>query len=276
MYLTGQLDEIDRNRDLLRDKCRLTPHQITNYDNHFRITNTFTSNSIEGNQLTVMETKLVLEDGISVGGKRLNDLLETVSHGKAFDLMLEFARENTLDAISKNLLRIVSDLHSSFYGIIDNKRAGVYRDVTVFIGGASVVPPVPEELDMAMEDFGASFSKLKETYHPVLLAAYTHLRLVQIHPFIDGNGRTARLLMNLILVNQGYQIINFRERDRERYFFTLETASNQNYRDNAFYDLVADLELSEQKDYMRINSIDYPGPVPAASPSGLRGGPRME
>ncbi|MDR1039539.1 MAG: Fic family protein [Deltaproteobacteria bacterium] len=275
MDLTGQLNEIDRNRDLLREKCRLTPQQITNFDNHFRITNTFTSNAIEGNRLTVMETKLVLEDGISVGGKRLNDLLETVSHGKAFDLMLEIARENTLDTISKNLLRIVSDLHSCFYGMIDNKRAGIYRDVVVFIGGASVVPPAPEKLDTAMEDFGATFGKLKETYHPVLLAAYAHLRFVQIHPFIDGNGRTSRLLMNLILVNQGYQIIDFGEQVRDRYFFTLETASNQNYRDNAFYDLVADLELTAQKDYMRINNIDYPGPVPQTPPSGPRNGPRM-
>jgi Fic family protein len=275
MDLTRQLDEIDRNKDLLHEKCRLSPQQVSNFDNHFRITNTFTSNAVEGNRLTVMETKLVLEDGIAVGGKRINDLLETVSHGKAFDLMLKIARESTLDKISKNLPRIISDLHSCFYGIIDNKRAGVYRDVIVFIGGASVVPPVPEKLDMAVDDFAATFGKLKETHHPVILAAYAHLRLAQIHPFIDGNGRTSRLLMNLILVNQGYQIIDIREQDRDRYFFTLETASNQNYRDNAFYDLIADLELKSQKDYMRMNNIDYPSPVPPSPPSEPRGGPRM-
>ncbi|MDR1037527.1 MAG: Fic family protein [Deltaproteobacteria bacterium] len=275
MDLTDQLNEMDRNRDLLRDKCILTPHQITNYDNHFRITNTFTSNSLEGNRLTVMETKLLLEDGISVGGKKFNELLETVSHGKAFDMMLEVSRGNTLDMISKNLLRIISDLHFVFYGMIDNKRSGVYRNVPVFIGGSSVVPPYPEKLNMAMEDFSETFARLKETYHPVLLAAFAHLRFVQIHPFIDGNGRTSRLLMNLVLVNQGYQIIDIGELDRERYFFTLETASNQNYRDNAFYDLIAALELKAQKDYMRMNNIDYPGPVPQVTPSEPCGGPKM-
>ncbi|MDR1312759.1 MAG: hypothetical protein LBQ12_03460 [Deltaproteobacteria bacterium] len=76
---------------------------------HFRITNTFASNAFEGNRLTVMETKLVLEDGITAGKKRLDDHLETVSHGKAFDLMLELARGNTLDTISKKLLLIASD-----------------------------------------------------------------------------------------------------------------------------------------------------------------------
>ncbi|MDR1039477.1 MAG: Fic family protein [Deltaproteobacteria bacterium] len=252
------LAEIDRNRELLRERCQLTPQQITNFDNHFRITNTFTSNAIEGNRLSLIDVKLVLDDGISVGGKSLNDLFETFSHGKTFDLMLKFARENSFDSISENLLRIISDLHHSFYEIIDNKYAGVYRDMNVMIGGASVLPPEPDELKMFMENFLTMFNRYKTTYHPVCLAAYAHLRLVQIHPFIDGNGRTSRLLMNLILVNQGYQLIDFDMADRDRYYVALDNADKQDYQENAFNDLIAELELKAQMEFMRLNRIDYP------------------
>jgi Fic family protein len=275
MDLKGLLGKIDRNRDLLRERCRLTPQQITNFDNHFRIINTFTSNAIEGNRLSLIDTRLVLEDRISVGGKNMKDLLETYSHGKTFDLMLDIARENSLESISNDFLHIISEIHQSFYGLIDKKFAGVYREVDVMIGGASIVPPAPEELNMSMDNFKVMFNKFKNTYHPICLAAYAHLRLVQIHPFIDGNGRTSRLLMNLILVNQGYQIISLDMDDRDRYYNALKKSDKQDYKDNVFYELTAELQLKAQKEYMIINHIEDPGPDPPDPPSSPHGGERM-
>ncbi|MDR1036478.1 MAG: Fic family protein [Deltaproteobacteria bacterium] len=271
MDLKALLAEIDQNRNLLCEKFQLTPELSKSFDNHFRITNTFTSNSIEGNSLTKMQTKIMLEDGITIGGKSMTELLETVSHGEAFDLMLEIARENSLDSISENLLPFISDLHRTFYEKIDKINAGSYRKEQVIIGGSSLLPPLPEELDKYMKNFNAMFVRFKDTFHPVILAAYAHLRFVQIHPFIDGNGRTSRLLMNLVLVNQGYQIIDISKDDRDRYINTLEIANSQGYRDTAFYDFIAEQELNAQREYMRMRHIEYPGPVspaPSSSPSG--------
>jgi Fic family protein len=91
---------------------------------------------------------------------------------------------------------------------------------------------------------------------------------MQIHPFIDGNGRTSRLLMNLILVNQGYQIIDFDRDVRDRYYDAIENADKQGYKEYVFYDLIAELEIKAQKEFMRINRMEYPGPVTPTPPSG--------
>ncbi|MDR1313937.1 MAG: Fic family protein [Deltaproteobacteria bacterium] len=276
MDLQVLLAEVDRNRNLLAERYHPTPEQIQNFDDYFRIRNTFTSNALEGNFLSLVDTRLVLKDGISVGGKRINDLLETLSHGKTFDLMLSIARNSTLDSIAKHFLLIICDLHHSFYEMIDKKNAGVYRDVDVMIGGASILPPAPDELDMFMDNFKAVFGRYKNTYHPVCLAAYAHLRFVQIHPFLDGNGRTSRLLMNLILVNQGYQIVDIDKDSGARYYDALEKADKQGYKENEFYSLIAELELKAQKEFMRINHIDYPGPDPPSPAPGHCNGMMMK
>jgi Fic family protein len=199
------LKKIDENRELLESQCHLSPDELVSLDNHYRVTNTFSSNAIEGNRFSLLDTKLALEDGITVGGKTCNDLFETLFHAEAFDSMLKIARENSLDFISGHLLDIISELHHTFYKIINMKSAGVYRDRGLLITNSRLVPPPPHMVGMFMEKFRESFADRKDVFHPVCLAAYAHLRFAQIHPFIDGNGRIARLLMNLILVNKGYQ-----------------------------------------------------------------------
>ncbi|MDR1037579.1 MAG: Fic family protein [Deltaproteobacteria bacterium] len=256
------LREIDGNRDLIEERCRLTPEQAETLDRHYRLTNTFTSNAVEGNRFSLQDVKLVLEDGISVGGKTLRDLFETIFHAKAFDTILKTARENSTDFVSESLLDIISGLHRTFYEFIDRKYAGVYRDVRVMITGARTVLPPPDMLETFMDGFRDSFARHADAMHPVRLAAFAHLRFVQIHPYVDGNGRIARLLTNFVLVNRGYQIINVGEDSLSQYYDTLDRAETQDDDDNEFLDLFTRLELNAQKEFMRLNNMECPGPVP--------------
>lgn len=118
--------------------------------------------------------------------------------------MLETARGGPLQFREEDILR----LHALFYGGIDPEHAGRYREGQVFITGTEYVPPTAEEVPGLMAGLVEELNKRRDAMHPVLLAAYAHRRLVDIHPFQDGNGRTARLLMNLILVNRGYCVVS--------------------------------------------------------------------
>ncbi|MDR1041720.1 MAG: Fic family protein [Deltaproteobacteria bacterium] len=253
------LREIDENRTLLRRRGPLKAIEQKSVDTHFRILNTFTSNAIEGNSFSYLDTKLWLVDGITVAGKSRNELLEVSGHGAAFDSMLAIARESTLDGISKNLPDIILRLHRMFYREIDPEFAGVFRESDVIIFGSPLKPPGPEFIGDFMDDFRVSFAENKDRLHPVVLAAFAHLALVQIHPFVDGNGRTSRLLMNLILVNGGYQILSFNMRDRNRYYTALRNSDDQQTVDNHFTRLIARLELKAQKKYMELIRFKPPG-----------------
>ncbi|MDR1042120.1 MAG: Fic family protein [Deltaproteobacteria bacterium] len=253
MSISDLLSEIDCKRESLRKYGNQLADAQRYHDAYSRLYNTFTSNAIEGNTFSLRDTKMWLEDGITVNGKTRNELYEVDGHAKAFDYMLATAREMSIDDISRDLLVIIQDLHREFYRMIDFRFAGVYRDQQVRIVNASLLPPPPHKLLMMMDSFRSTFAELKDSLHPVILAAYAHLRLVRIHPFIDGNGRTSRLLMNLILVNRGYQIINIEPGDRSTYFNALDLAhlqetTDDNYiSDNRFLSFIARLELEELK-----------------------------
>ncbi|WP_204245948.1 Fic family protein [Flavonifractor sp. An82] len=193
------LDRIDAYAQAIRERRPLTPDEVKELDAYFRIDMTYTSNALEGNSLTLSETKVLLEDGITVGGKPIRDCYEATGHARAYDYMLETARGGPLQFREEDILR----LHALFYGGIDPEHAGHYREGQVFITGTEYVPPTAEEVPGQMAELVEKLNQKKDTLHPVVLAAYAHRRLVDIHPFQDGNGRTARLLMNLILVNKG-------------------------------------------------------------------------
>lgn len=180
---------------------------------------TYTSNAIEGNTLTLRETKEIIEHGITVSGKPLKDHLEAQDHHHALEYMYELAgREEPITE------RTVKELHALVLKRSQADIAGRYSPAPRFVSGSKTSFPSPLKVPELMDEFGRSLSHLPETPESAFDA---HFRLVRIHPFADGNGRTARLLMNLFLVREGYRPVAVRPEDRSEYLDALETASNQ-------------------------------------------------
>ena len=196
---------------------------------------TYESNRIEGNTLTLQETQLVIEKGLTIGGKPLKEHLEAINHKEAIDFIGELVKkESVLDEST------LKQIHAIILKSIDRENAGVYRKVPVLISGSTHTPPQPYLLQKLMEDYFQFYEESRKSMHPVVLAAEMHERLVTIHPFIDGNGRTSRLVMNLILLQHGYPIANIRgdSESRLKYYDALERSREDGK--NAFIELVAD------------------------------------
>ena len=214
-YLDALKDRLNGLRDRQSDKVAKA----------FDIEYTYESNKIEGNTLTLQETALVVEKGLTVGGKSLNEHLEAINHIFAIEYIKDIARN--AEPINE---RVLLDIHKLILQGIDNTNAGKYRTVQVLISGARHVPPQPYLVLKEMESLFLWYEENRNTLHPVKLSAEMHERLVTIHPFIDGNGRTARLLMNLILLQNGFPIAILKgdANSRLQYYSALETAQTEN------------------------------------------------
>lgn len=213
---------------------------------YFKISFTYTSNAIEGNSLSLNETKIIIEDGITIGGKAVKDHLEVIGNSNAYDLLFDIANRNIL--ISED---IILELHKILYSNIDAKNAGKYRKCNVLITGSEYELPKHQEIPDLMKDFAANIKDNSEKMYPVEFAAWLHERLVSIHPFIDGNGRTARLLMNLALLNAGYNIITIPPVVRNDYVACLQDAQLKN-NIIPFTNFISEMVLESQKEYLRI------------------------
>ncbi len=190
---------------------------VKNLEDWFRIELTYTSNAIEGNTLTRAETALVVEKGLTIGGKSITEHLEATNTAAALDFVKDQIKRKPSELKEKDLLKI----HEIILSGINKEDAGIYRRVSVRISGSAVVLPNPKKVQDLMDDF-FKWLKTETKLHAVELAAEAHYRLVTIHPFIDGNGRTARLLMNLILMMKGYPPAIIRKNDRLPYIKSLE------------------------------------------------------
>ena len=210
--LTKRKEQLDTFRPLSAALAR-------NLDEWFKVELTFTSNAIEGNTLTRRETALVIEKGLTVGGKSLREHLEATNHAKALDFVHSLVGKKPSQLSANDILAI----HEVILRGIDDDHAGYYRSVPVRISGSRVVLPNPRKVPDLMDEF-QSWLRSKHGLHPVAFAGEAHYRLVTIHPFVDGNGRTARLLMNLILMMHGYPPAIIRKRDRLTYIGALEKA----------------------------------------------------
>ena len=210
--LSQKKTQLDAYRPLPEDLLR-------NLDDWFRVELTYTSNAIEGNTLTRRETALVIEKGITVGGKTVVEHLEATNHVHALDWVKDQVSRLPVELRHSDILKI----HGLILAGIDHTNAGRYRNIPVRISGSSVVLPNPRKVPDLMDEF-INWLTGSEELHPVQLAAEAHYRLVSIHPFVDGNGRTARLLMNMILMMSGYPIAIIRKQDRLAYITALEKA----------------------------------------------------
>jgi Fic family protein len=213
------LQKLTAKKQLL-DKYRPFPQDLANnLQQWLKIELTYSSNAIEGNTLTHMETALIIEKGITIGGKSLIEHLEATSHAGAFDLMQKIIEDRTHQINESDIL----DIHHTLSKAIDDANAGRYRRVAVRILGSEVILPNAAKVPTMMHDLFAWLAKHRKL-HPVELAAEAHLRLVTIHPFIDGNGRTARLLLDAILLQNDYAPALIRKQDRLAYLKSLENA----------------------------------------------------
>lgn len=207
--------KIIENKEKLQNLLKNKDNQKT-LDKWLKTELAYTSNAIEGNTLTRRETELAIEEKITLGSKPINDYLEAVNHAKAFDFILE-AVQNKVKIDEDFVLRI----HKIILTGIDDVNAGFYRAVRVRISGSSTVLPNPLKVPELMKNFGDWL--LQNDRDALTKAIEAHFKLVTIHPFVDGNGRTARLLLNAILMENGYGPIIIRSIDRKRYLTALET-----------------------------------------------------
>jgi len=200
--------------------ARPLPLEVTrNLNEWLRVELTYTSNAIEGNTLSRAETAVVLEKGLTISGKPLKDHLEATNHAAAYDWVMGLIKKKPHQIDEKTILEI----HRLVLKGIHDDAAGRYRDLPVRIAGSTVILPNAAKVPVLMKQLSAWLAS-KPDIHPVELAAQAHYRLVTIHPFTDGNGRTARLLMNLILMQSGYPPAIIRPKDRLRYISGLEQA----------------------------------------------------
>ena len=235
------IDEQKREIDAYRP---FSVHVTTQLREYFRIGLTYASNALEGNSLTESETKIVIEDGITVAGKPLRHHLEALGHSNAYDFLLSIANGATITEDQ------ILELHRLFYFRIDEANAGVYRNVQVLIAGSNAVLPPPSQVEPMMKALGARFSSLRSGYHAVEFAATHHIEFVNIHPFVDGNGRTARLLVNLALLQAGYGIAVIPPVLRPRYLDV--TAHANKGETKPFIDFLTNVVWESQKDYLRL------------------------
>jgi len=186
----------------------------------FRVDLTYNSNAIEGNSLSLSETKLVLEEGITIGGKTMKEHLEVTNHAKAIEFVESLVNK-------KDLLEIdVLNLHAMILDRIDPENAGFYRRGAVRISGTNYTPPNPAKVPALTQEV---YSLLKTMGgEPIETAAKLHQKFVDIHPFIDGNGRTARLLVNLYLMRNGYPPVIILRAERKKYINSIEKVRKEN------------------------------------------------
>lgn len=213
--LLAEIDALKTRFDAARPLPEATRRSLRE---DWEVLHTYHSNAIEGNTLTLGETKAILLDGITISGKPLREHLEAVNHREAMRLMERMAtQDKPLDEAE------ILELHRTILTGIQSDDAGRYRSVRVRVAGSSHIFPNPLKVPELMHGLVADINALD--VHPVIRAARAHYGLVAIHPFVDGNGRTARLLMNLLLLRAGYPPALLPVETRGRYYDVLEAAN---------------------------------------------------
>lgn len=218
----GYFDRLFSLQKTLDSKRPLPQGTLKSLKEYFNLLWTYNSNGIEGNTLTLNETQVVLE-GITVGGKTIREHLEVIGHEAAILYLDDLVKE-----ISPITEHNIKDIHYLILKAIDREHAGVYRKENVIISKSKHIPPdyiiVPEKMEKLIEGY-----KTWEKYNPIVKAAILHEELVKIHPFVDGNGRTSRLVMNLSLMKDGLLPVVIKKDERKKYYAALQKADEGDY-----------------------------------------------
>lgn len=239
------LQKIDRLLEEIKKHRPLSQGEILELQKSLKVEFTYNSNALEGNTLTRGETKLVIEDGLTIAGKTIREINETLNHNELFEILYATVKEKTpLDEA------FILKVHKFVLKNIDDENAGMYRKIQVYISGDEKMPTAPSEIHLAMEDLLKWFNTHKDKIAPVLLAAEFHYRFVKIHPFIDGNGRTVRILMNVVLMQQGFPLVIIPMVRRTEYISSLNSVAPK----SKFITFFLDVGHENLKDYLRMIS----------------------
>lgn len=251
--MTEEIKRLLAKADTLKGRLSslrpLPPEALKKIEDAWSIEYTYESNRIEGNTLTLQETELVVNEGVTISGKSMREHLEAINHAEAVAYIKDIARQDI--EISE---RTIKEIHALVLHGIDRSNAGRYRSVPVMISGSRHVPPQPFLIEKLMEDFIIRYKEMEESKtHPLLTAAYLHDELVRIHPFIDGNGRTCRLLMNLYLLRKGYVLVTLKGDNEAKisYYKALERSHCDNDPSD-FQKVVVEAEIASLEKYLSI------------------------
>lgn len=247
-YNLVDFEIIDRKKTMI-DSCRpFSSSMKRQLRDKLVVEWTYNSNAIEGNTLTLSETKVVLQNGITIKGKPLKDHLETINHKEAIDFIEQLVFKDSLITEYD-----IKSIHHIILKEIDSSNAGKYRQENVLISGAKHIPPafinVPYEMQKLIEKY-KSWNKL----HPIVRACYLHGEFVKIHPFVDGNGRTARLLLNFELIKSGFPPVVIKNENRAEYYDSLDKAHTTNdYTD--FIEIIKNLVEESEDEYLYLLNL---------------------
>ena len=237
-------DKVDELNKKLNSKRPISKETLKSLKDSINLEWTYNSNGIEGNTLTLRETQVVLE-GITVGGKSLKEHLEAINHEKAILFLDDLIKDK--EPITKWNIK---NIHQLVLKDIDNENAGKYRNENVRIKGANHIPPNYLIIPELMNKLIINYEDWKK-YHPIIRAALLHGELVKIHPFVDGNGRTSRLVMNLSLMNSVYVPVIIKKEKRLEYYNALDKAhTTGDYTD--FVKLINELEIEMLNKYLEL------------------------
>lgn len=211
--------KIEELRKKLAGMRPLNSGELKRLREEFIVGNTFHSNAIEGSSLTLRETALILGEGVTVAEKPLREHLDAIGHRDAFEYVSELAAK-----AAPLTEKVIKDIHTLVL-MGDRENRGVYRSVPVAIAGSEHTPPQPYLIPEQMERLIADYGELCRGTHIIEAAAEFHLRFESVHPFIDGNGRTGRLILNLELMKNGLLPVNIKFTDRARYYAAFDSYS---------------------------------------------------
>jgi len=214
---------LDEKIQKLSDLRPISPILLQKLKERFQVEMTYNSNGIEGNTLTLNETYWVFQEGMTVKGKSLKEHLEVKDHKRALEKLYRLVESPTDIDFNEHL---VKDLHKAVIELSEEAEDYDYRVTEVFISGSDHKPLSSSEISDAMKELMKWVNEESHQYHPIEFTSLFHHRFVQIHPFIDGNGRTARLLMNIFLMREGYPLVIILKNDRQKYYRVLKQADN--------------------------------------------------
>lgn len=204
--------EVDELKNELASLRPLSGAELRRLREEFMVENTCDSNAIEGSTLTLRETALILREGLTIAEKPIREHLEAIGHKDAFEYVLSLA-----DAGAPLTERVIREIHSLVL-MNDAKNRGIYRSIPVTVVGAARTPPPPHAVPEFMAALIAEMGTAPSGCHTIEYVSEFHLRFEGVHPFVDGNGRAGRLIMNLELIKAGLLPVNIKFADRRKYY----------------------------------------------------------
>lgn len=239
-------EKVDELAAELKSLRPLNSTELKRMRDEFMVENTYNSNAIEGNTLTLRETAMILQEGITIAEKPIREHLEAIGHKDAFKYIVTLA-----EAQSPLTEQVIKEIHSLVL-MNDAANRGIYRSVPVKILGAAHTPPQPYLVPVQMEALLRDYEEMRRSLHIIEAVAEFHLRFEGVHPFVDGNGHTGRLILNFELIKAGLLPVNIKFTDRRKYYDCFDDYHTSGGDPAKLVELITDYEETELSRYIEI------------------------